>query len=174
MAIVLAGIPLYVLPATDDPETVDVDVAYVIGPPTDARIKAAIELIREGRAGALLVSADVENLHGDWNEARRVCSEDGHADVPDDVETLCDRPDPFTTRGEARWLEEEMAAHGWESAAVVTFTPHISRTRMIMQRCDTGDISMVDSGSSMSARNLVQRYVHETAGFVKALVLQGC
>ncbi|MFW7413876.1 hypothetical protein [Demequina sp. SO4-18] len=180
IAVVLIGIPVLVTPATDDAQTIDVDVAYVIGPPTEARMDAAHELIADGRAEALMVSLDPEE--GDrWTEAAAACQNGGLRDgrladdtALSDVEVLCHKPEPFTTRGEARWLEDEMAEHGWDSAAVITLTPHISRARMIMERCETGDIAMVDPGESLAAWYWAYMYAYQAAGFTKAAILQGC
>ncbi|MFW2512343.1 hypothetical protein ACNI3K_01030 [Demequina sp. SO4-13] len=234
IVLVVVGIPILVTPATDDPGTVNVDVAYVIGPPTDARMEVAYDLIADGRAEALLVSLDPEESDR-WTEAARACGLDGRAEgigagaertaeavgsagagaertaeasgsagagdkltneaagsagaensgtgpdapeAPLDLEpgipVLCSKPDPFTTRGEARWLEDEMVEHGWDSAAVITLTPHISRARMIMERCDTGDIAMVDVGESLAPWYWAYMYAYQTAGFTKAAILQGC
>ncbi|MFN3867086.1 MAG: hypothetical protein ACK4MD_10300, partial [Demequina sp.] len=76
VAVVAAGIPVLVTPATDDPASVDVDIAYVIGPPTDARMEMAYDLIESGRAEVLMVSLDPEE--GDrWAEAARACGGEG-------------------------------------------------------------------------------------------------
>jgi hypothetical protein len=177
--VVAAGIPLYVLPSAD--EAGAVDVVYVIGPPTDARMDVALDMVADGDAGALMVSLDPEEAE-EWPEAARVCagessgeaSSESSADLPADLPVLCAKPDPFTTRGEARELEAQMATHGWDSAAVITFTPHISRTRMILERCDTGDVAVVNSGESVDPWYWVYQYAYQTAGYAKAFILQGC
>ncbi|WP_297082106.1 YdcF family protein [uncultured Demequina sp.] len=166
--IAIAGLPFYVLPATDQPS--GVDVVYVIGPPTDERIDTALELTDGHGARALMVSLDPLAAHA-FDDAAVLC--DAGA-TPAGVEVICARPEPFTTRGEARELEAEMAEHGWETSAVITFTPHISRTRMIMERCDVGELSMIASDESLEPWLWAYQYAYQTAGFAKAFVLQGC
>lgn len=173
VAVVVAGIPLYVVPASDDPDEVDVDVAYVIGPPTNGRMEIATEMVNEGRADAILVSLD-PGAADYYEAAAHLCAGDTADVLAVDATILCDKPDPFTTRGEARWLEDEMAEHSWDSAAVITFTPHVSRTRMIMERCNTRDVAMVDSGGDLATSYWAYQYAYQTAAFAKAAVLQGC
>src|SRR5690606_3559378 len=72
VAVAVAGIPVLVVPASDDPATVEADVAFVIGPPTDARMEVAYDLIAEGRADALMVSLDPAEA-ADWPLAAQAC-----------------------------------------------------------------------------------------------------
>ncbi|GIG53798.1 ElyC/SanA/YdcF family protein [Demequina activiva] len=171
VAIALAGIPVYVLPATDEPGLVD--VIFVIGPPTDARMDVALGMAEQGHSDALMVSLDPAESD-EYPQAARVCAGDWGDALPADATVLCMKPDPFTTRGEARDLDAAMAAQGWESAAVVTLTPHVSRARMIMERCDTGEVSMIDSGEALAPWYWVYHYAYQSAGYAKAFVLQGC
>ncbi len=232
LVVVLVGIPLYVAPASDDPAVLSVDAVYVIGPPTDARMETALDMIEAGQARALLVSLDPAEAP-QWPKAAQACGlgDEGvaagsaaPAHAPDssnitalsnitapsdsaapsnitalsniatppdvtahskftapssitalpDITVLCAKPDPFTTRGEARWLEQQMHDQGWDSAAVVTFTPHISRARMIMDRCDTGGVAMVDVGEPLAPWFWAYHFGYQTAGFAKAFALSGC
>ncbi|WP_062379480.1 hypothetical protein [Demequina pelophila] len=173
VAIVLAGvvgIPLYVFPAHDEPR--EVDVAYVIGPPTDARMRVAEAMVAAGQADAVMVSVtedpDVRRYHG---RAAAVCDE---GVLGPEVKVVCLMPDPFTTRGEARALADEAQAHGWRSAAVITFTPHISRTRVIMERCFAGNIAYLDPGQSLPKRVWAYQYVYQTLAFVKVAAMPSC
>jgi uncharacterized SAM-binding protein YcdF (DUF218 family) len=50
----------------------------------------------------------------------------------------CFRPDPYSTRGEARWA----ARQGWDSLVVVTSTYHVRRTRELFERCFDGDLAV--------------------------------
>lgn len=173
LVVALAGVPFYVLPASDEPAPVD--VVYVIGPPTDERVDVALGMVRDGQAGAVMVSLD-ETEADEYPAAASLChgDEDAWEGLPTDLWVLCSKPDPFTTRGEARALETEMMLEGWDSAAVVTFRPHVLRARMIMERCDTGDVLMVDSGEPLDPWYWVYQYAYQSAAFVKAGVLRGC
>ncbi|WP_084104787.1 ElyC/SanA/YdcF family protein [Demequina sp. NBRC 110056] len=170
--VAIAGIPLYVLPALDEPSSTD--VVYVIGPPTEARLDVAREFVEDGLTGAVMISLDPDESER-WEAAAAVCDGAWQDDpATADAEVICAKPEPFTTRGEARELEREMAAHGWESAAVVTIRPHVSRARMIIERCEVGELSMVDSGESLHPWYWAYHYAYQSAGFVKAGVLSGC
>lgn len=184
----VAVTPAYVFPASDLPAATD--VVYVIGPPSDERMEVARQMVADGLTSAVMVSLDPEE-YAEWPAAARACAgatektdastdpgartglwtaepETAHAQIH------CSKPDPFTTRGEARELALQMAEHNWESSAVVTFTPHITRARMIMDRCETGGVAVVDADESIPAWFWVYSYAYQTAGFAKATILQGC
>ena len=55
----------------------------------------------------------------------------------------CFVPDPPTTKGEGRELRRLAAQYGWRTVIVVTFRPHISRARFILEQCFDGDLVMV-------------------------------
>ncbi|MFV0634934.1 hypothetical protein [Demequina sp.] len=178
LAIAAVGIPVYVAPraAVAAADAQAADVVYVIGPPTDARMEVAREQVAAGLADAVMISLNPEES-AEWPEAAAACTGEWAGDPDERVAAatvLCDMPDPFTTRGEARWLESEMASRGWESVNVVTFTPHVSRAKMIIERCETGEVRMVDSGESLDPWYWVYQYAYQSAAFVKAGLLTGC
>ncbi|WP_296664626.1 YdcF family protein [Demequina sp.] len=167
-AVAIAGVPLYVLPARDEPRAVD--AVYVIGPPYDPRIEFAEGMIEDGLAGALVVSIIDEPVQrAALPEAADAC--DG---APRAYPVHCSQPDPFTTRGEARWLSDLATEHGWDSVAVITTTPHITRTRVIMERCWDGEISYLDSGEPLGLAAWAYQYAYQSAAFVKVAWEQGC
>ncbi|WP_156171761.1 YdcF family protein [Demequina rhizosphaerae] len=167
IAIAAAGLPLYVFPAHDEPRAVD--AVYVIGPPTDTRIAMAESMVEDGLADALVVSlAENEALREWFAPATAACEEDRDYDV------YCAQPDPFTTRGEARWIRDLIDEHEWESVAVITYRPHISRTRAIMKRCWDGDFVYLDSGEEPPLGEWIYQYAYQTGGFVKVLLESGC
>ncbi|WP_084099562.1 hypothetical protein [Demequina sp. NBRC 110051] len=160
--IAAAGWKVYVTPDVDAaPE--QSDVAYVIGPPTDARMQVALELLQSGSADSLMVSLDPDET--EWSLAQAACA--GAGDFAR-YRVLCDMPDPFTTRGEAQWLESEVTAHEWDSASVITFTPHIERAQMYMERCFDGELSMIDSGEDLALWDWAYQYAYQTGAFMKA------
>ena len=57
---------------------------------------------------------------------------------------------------------------------VVTFTPHISRARFILQRCFDGELIMVASPTHISLLDWPVEYVYQTAGYVRAALHRGC
>ncbi len=63
---------------------------------------------------------------------------------------------------------------GWSSATVITFTPHVTRARVIFERCFAGDLLMVPDTDPLSFEQWVEQYVYQTAAFVKVAANPGC
>lgn len=158
------GVPLYVFPATDEPRKVD--VVYVIGPPSDSRMDVARTMLEEGLADTLMVSLDRTQTH--WRVAQDACVGAWDFDV------VCHRPEPFTTRGEAQWLRDEVQEHGWTSAAVITFTPHITRTRVLFDRCFAGDLVMIETDTERPLDEWAYQYAYQTAALTKVVARPSC
>ncbi|WP_062292811.1 ElyC/SanA/YdcF family protein [Demequina phytophila] len=165
--VVLIGLPLYVFPAHDEPRAVD--AVYVIGPPTDTRMELAEQMIADGLTDTMVVSlGEDDEERGKWHEAAAAC------DSAQRYEVFCSEPDPFTTRGEARWLRSLVDQEGWESVAVITTTPHLTRTRVIMERCWDGDIAYLSSGEHLDPWYWAYHYAYQSAAFVKVWLEDGC
>ncbi|PJJ55545.1 ElyC/SanA/YdcF family protein [Compostimonas suwonensis] len=162
--IAVAGLPVYVFPRTDDPAPTDVVV--VLGPPREERVEEAMRLLDAGLGDALMVSVP---SHGKYSAAELdVCTEKHSYPV------YCEVPDPFTTRGEARWLRQMEETHGWSSATVITFTPHISRARVRMERCFSGEIRMIAADPEIPLLEWARQYIYQTSGFVKVAFESDC
>lgn len=161
LAIALAGVPLYVAPPQHLPA--HADVVFVLGAPEPWQIAWAEQLVRTGRADSLMISTP-PNV-----ETPSTCRQTG---------VLCLRPDPSSTRGEAQMLRRQMSTHGWSSAIVLTTTPHITRTRLILGQCLTAaadaDVSVIGRSTGMSVGDWIEQYLHQTAGFAKAIAFPGC
>lgn len=169
LAFLALAIPTYVFPAAADPAEVSpADVVYVIGPPADERVDKARELLDAGVADTLMISIDPEE-YGDWELAASAC-----LDGLPGVTVLCAKPDPFTTRGEGRWLRTEAQARGWESAVVITFTPHISRARAIVAQCFDGELTMVDSHQRVDPHYWAYMFAYQSGAYAKMWLLGGC
>ncbi|MDN4475400.1 hypothetical protein QQX09_05960 [Demequina sp. SYSU T00192] len=163
----VAGLPLYVFPAHDEPRAVD--AVYVIGPPTEARMELAEEMVADGLTDTIIVSLDDDpDIRRRWDEATAVCEE------PQDFTVYCSMPDPFTTRGEARWMRDLIEENGWDAVGVVTMAPHLTRTRVIMERCWDGDLAYLDSHETMSPFVWAYQYLYQTAALIKVGLEDGC
>jgi hypothetical protein len=57
---------------------------------------------------------------------------------------------------------------------VVTARPHISRARLIVERCFPGEIIMVESPHPMPWHRWIYEYAYQTAAFGRALLFTGC
>jgi hypothetical protein len=55
------------------------------------------------------------------------------------------RPDPYTTRGEARAVATLARKHGWRSIVVVTSSYHVPRARLIFRRAFDGEVRMASA-----------------------------
>lgn len=159
LVLALAGLPCYVFPAQSAPRA-DAEVVVVLGPAQWWRIEWAMSIAKRSGAPILLSSPEPDTA--------KVC----HADLG--VQFICFRPDPFTTRGEARELRDQMAAHGWTTAVVVTTTPHITRTRYILGRCVSSGVQVVGRAPGMSPWRWVYQYVYQSGGWLRALAQSGC
>lgn len=165
----LMGIFLYVVPPADEPT--NADVLFVLGPP-DRRIGYAEELMQQGYATTLAVSSPVGK---DGRYEAAICT----AHRP--YRIICFNPDPFTTQGEARALKDLSKKYSWKSANVLTAQFHVTRSRVLIGRCYTGDLHMIADRRSLplfSASNptysWAYQYVYQTAAFLKVAIRPDC
>lgn len=165
----VTGIFLYVVPPADEPA--HADVLFVLGPP-DRRIGYAEELMQQGYAPTLAVSSPVGK---DSRYEAAICN----AHRP--YRIICFNPDPFTTQGEARALKDLSSKYGWKSANVLTAQFHVTRSRVLIGRCNTGDLHMVADRRGLplfSASNptysWAYQYVYQTAAFLKVAIHPDC
>ncbi|MHA3702256.1 YdcF family protein [Jatrophihabitans sp. YIM 134969] len=144
-----------------------VDAVLVLGGlDGTARTQRALDMARGGLADTVILSMPVGTTD---TLAVATCER-----PPVDLDVMCFRPDPSTTRGEARELRRLAEQHGWTRVAVVTSTYHVSRSRMIIARCYSGTLLMVPSRESTSVAMWAYQWLYQTAGYAKAEVLRGC
>jgi hypothetical protein len=68
-----------------------------------------------------------------------------------------------------------MAEHHWSSATVITMTPHIARTRVLMDRCVTsGEVTVIGNADHLRIRDWVYQFFYQTGGFIKVALMPGC
>ncbi len=130
LLLVLASLPLFVLPAVDEPEDVraaPVDAVLVLGGGDGERIATARSLLPRlpGPAPVLLLSVP-------YGAPLLTC---GALDAAPAVEVRCLVPEPFTTSGEAAVAVTMAAEAGWERLVVVTSDYHVTRSRVLFTRC---------------------------------------
>ncbi len=155
-----AGVAVYMFPPQSTPAKAD--VVMVLGPPQDWRLAAAQKLVDEHRADAMLIS-----LGGVWLPPS-VCT------TRQAVPVTCFRPTPATTAGEATELRAQMKMNGWTSAIVITATPHIARTRFIMNQCVASGVSVIGESTGITAAGWVRQFAYQTGAFVKAFLSPAC
>lgn len=148
--------PVYVRPRVDVPAAAD--AILVLGGAHDGREALGLRLAREGYAPRVLFSNPYEYS----SVMNRIC----HGGYR--VEVICFDPDPRTTRGEGRELARRARAEGWTRVIVVTFTPHISRARYILEKCWDGELLFVDPQPNLSPPRWAYDYLYQSAAYVKA------
>jgi hypothetical protein len=64
--------------------------------------------------------------------------------------------------------------YGWRAVIVVTFRPHISRARFILERCFDGDLVMVANPEHISIPRWAFENVYQTTGYLWAALQSDC
>lgn len=159
----VVGSLLIVRPHTVRPSRAD--AIMVLGPSLDPRLHLAVRLAGRLHVGDLAISI------GDTPGQGRggLCSQ-----PPPGVRVTCFRPDPYTTRGEARELGALAAARGWHDVIVIGPTPQLSRARLLAGRCFGGTLQMVASPEHLGIAGWVDQFVYQSAAFGKAVVESVC
>lgn len=174
LAVVLAALIVWLAVCVDqiatprtDPQG-QVDAVYVIGP-VETRIDQTLAIMDTGVSPLLLATTSVNPQTGE-HYATEHC---GRHTASYRIE--CVLPDPYTTRGEARVLGEQARAHGWETVAVITSTPHAARTRLLMERCVDAEVliwTYDDGGRSLEG--WARAFVYQSGAWVKAQLHRSC
>jgi|SRR5215471_3632449 len=140
------GIWLFLL-RPEDPLPSHSDAVIVLaGSPK--RLPVALNLVKAGIAGTLVVSEDSEA-----NDPQRyaLC----HAPKPKSYKLMCITASPFSTRGEAELIGRLSTTHAWHSLVVVTSRYHLYRAKLLIDRCTQARIAMratdADSWSQKAA-----------------------
>lgn len=158
------GAPVYVRPQADPLQPAD--AILVLGGPDFRRYPFGLGLGAVGWAPTVVLS----NPYGANNAwLTNLC-----ATPRTDFQLRCFVPDPRSTRGEAQEFHRLAEQYGWRRVIVVTHTAHISRARYLLERCFSGELTMVASPSDVSLPRWAYEYAYQTAGFVKALAQDGC
>ena len=160
----ILGWPVYVRPQIDPLR--HADAILILGGPVYDRYPFGLELGQQGWAPTVVVSNP--NGPGDWWLKKYCETPNPH------FKLYCFVPDPPTTRGEAQELRHLAAEYGWRTVIVVTFRPHLSRARFILEKCFKGNLIMVASPTSLSIANWVANYMYQTAGYLRAALDGEC
>ena len=156
IAFTVALWPVYVAPQTDAPRKADAIV--VLGGAHDGREELGLKLAHDGYAPRVVFS----NPYKHSPMINRIC----HGGYSFEVD--CFAPDPPTTRGEAIEIARLTEQHHWTRVIVVTFTPHISRARYIIEKCYGGQLIMVNKPADISPARWAYNFLYQTAGYVRA------
>lgn len=150
---------LFLFPAQDSPRRADAVV--VLAGARKPRLAKGLELVRKGVAPVLVISDGRDPF---WPEANRLCRNGGAT-----FRVVCFRPDPYNTRGEAEAIGRLARRRGWRSVVVVTSTFHVTRARMLFERCVDGDVDAV--GASYAKKRLPKYVLSEWVKLTYAVTL---
>jgi uncharacterized SAM-binding protein YcdF (DUF218 family) len=161
VAALLGGftVRLFVWPPSSRPERADAVV--VLSGDHGERLPRALRLMRAGAAPTLVVAGEPDMLL-----TLQMCQE------PQPFEVVCLRPDPDSTRAEARSTGRLAASRGWERIVVVTTTHHQTRAHLMFRRCFEGHVDAVGADPPYDWRFSLRQVVHEVLGMSHALILE--
>jgi uncharacterized SAM-binding protein YcdF (DUF218 family) len=161
---IFAGLPVYVSPQIDSLRRAD--AIFVLGGNGYERYPYAIELALQGLAPRVVMSnpAGAQDI---W--LTDLCEHQRYA-----FTVSCFEPEPATTKGEASELRKLATEHGWRTVIVVTFRPHISRARYIIEQCFDGQLIMTESPADLSIGYWMWAYAYQTLGYVRAALDPDC
>jgi hypothetical protein len=145
--------------STDTARPADALVVFAGG--RGERLSKALVLLQQQVAPVLVIS---NGRDARWQAANQLCASRQRFEV------LCPRPDPDTTRGEARMVGDLAARRGWRSVVVVTSTYHARRTQLLLGRCFDGQLQIVAAPPHEQWLRTWARANVELAGLIRALV----
>lgn len=125
VAFLTASSLLFVWPATNQPRHVD-GIVSLNGTDEPAREKLAVSLAERGYAPVLLFS-----------QGPTACPRVAR------VKVVCFYADPERTIGEVRFAADYAKRHGWQSLLIVAGRAQVTRARLLMKRCFSGEVVVV-------------------------------
>jgi uncharacterized SAM-binding protein YcdF (DUF218 family) len=164
MAFIIGGVPVYVRPQVD--QLRHADAILVLGGPDYGRYPVGFDLGSEGWAPTV-VASNPNGSDDPW--LAKYCASSHR-----EIDLHCFTPDPDTTKGEGRELRRLAKRFGWRTVIVVTFRPHISRARYILEQCFDGELIMVATSGPISLGRWALDYVYQTAGYLRQVLQPGC
>lgn len=156
---IITGLILFDNPVVDPPT--ESDAVVVLAPATaTGRLTYALGLMTAGYSATLVVSApgDESSICGAHRPYRIICF----------------RPDPVTTQGEARAIQELSRENGWRRITVVTDDSHVTRARILIARCYPYKLDMSAVRRKLSVSNWSLRFMYESAALMKAAFEPSC
>jgi uncharacterized SAM-binding protein YcdF (DUF218 family) len=99
---------------------------------------------------------------------------DGLCSRPQQFEVVCFTPTPDSTRGEARALATLAREHGWTDVVLVTSTYHVTRARMLVERCFDGRVDVVAASPPARPLHWIAAVGHEWAAMLDATIRRTC
>jgi uncharacterized SAM-binding protein YcdF (DUF218 family) len=139
------------------------DAVVVLSGGRGDRLPKALALMDASVAPVLVISRGEDQAAA---QAASVCTRRNPFEVD------CVRPEPNTTRGEAKAIARVASERGWHSLVVVTSRYHVTRARLLIGRCVRAQVTMVASSPQRSLLNWTGSVAHEWGGLTYALLVQ--
>ena len=130
-----------------------------------ARLRPALDLIRNGVAPVLALSSVVQHTPR-WTAARHLCAAGRYGAA----RVVCFDAEPYSTRGEAETVARLATEHHWRSMVVVSSTFHLTRASLLFHRCFDGHLWFV--GAKAHWWELPLDWANETGKLVVQLTVQ--
>jgi uncharacterized SAM-binding protein YcdF (DUF218 family) len=156
VAFVAVHLELFVWPSATPVRHADAVVVLAGG--NGERLDQGLELARQGVASTLVASTGPE----------RLCN----ADEP--FRVICFLPEPNNTRGEVEEVARLAQQHGWTRLVLVTSTYHVTRARLLLDRCYSGSVEVVPARPDTGFFGWLGAIAHEWGGLAEALVRRSC
>lgn len=154
---------LFVWPSTNDVHRADAVVVLDGG--SGERLDKARALMARGVAPTLAISTGRET---DADEAGELCTK------PQRFAVVCFSPRPDSTRGEARTVATLARQNQWNEVVLVTSTYHVTRARILVDRCFEGRVDVVSASPPRRPLHWAGSLAHEWAGMLETMLRRGC
>jgi uncharacterized SAM-binding protein YcdF (DUF218 family) len=135
------------------------DAIVELGGPGNRRA-LSLELGREGLAPLVVISTTADQMETSWCYRGRL----------EGVNVHCFHPDPFTTRGEARYVAQLAREQGWRSVILVVSTDQAWRAMLRLSRCWDGEIFV--AAADLRRRDWPGQIVYQWGATAKALTVE--
>ena len=138
LALAVASVFLFIL--YDDDRVTKADAVVVLAG-SKFRLPVGLRLVARGVAPVLVIS---DGLDPRSARSVRLCRQ---GSLRQGATVLCPKPDPYSTRGEARLVAALARERGWDSIVVVSSRFHLFRARILFERCYGGRLAFVGAPS---------------------------
>jgi uncharacterized SAM-binding protein YcdF (DUF218 family) len=146
---------------SEDPPFPDGPIV-VLGGGGGERLTTALTLRGDDRDRELVVSTSAID---EWRATGGQCTP---------AEITCMVPDPVSTYGEATTVRDLVAVNGWTRVTVVTSDFHVTRTRLLFDRCLDVPVRVVAAPTDPNPAERVYRIVREMAATARSLGRGAC
>lgn len=136
------------------------DAVVVLSGDHGERLPVARALIDRGASSTLVFAGTLDSAQG-----IELCK----GGQP--FEVICLRPDPDSTREEARAVGRLASSRGWKTLVVVTTRHHVPRSQRLFERCVEGDVVVIGADPRYGLGMVVRNLAREWLGVIRSLTV---